>query len=185
MTKVLTFSLKFPAFHPKVGEPTYFVEKIWKGLYDAEKSNYIPFDGYWQRYEEIFPITSDPLENIHRHSPKWHTIRAGYNWKAGDMFSPRVWSGKPYNSPQITIAPDIMVEKVWKFEIKVMYSPDAIGGSYAAALIDDKPVFGNQYFELAKNDGLDHVDLVDWLQPKQKLTPFSGQIICWNPAIEY
>ena len=32
MAKVITVSQKFPASHPKAGQPTHFVEKIWCSL---------------------------------------------------------------------------------------------------------------------------------------------------------
>jgi hypothetical protein len=32
MAKVRTFSRFFPKGHPKSGQPTFFVEKFWKGL---------------------------------------------------------------------------------------------------------------------------------------------------------
>src|SRR6185312_11465979 len=110
MSKVLTFSRTFPAYHARAGEPTYFVEKIWKFLWDNEKSNYNPVREYFQCYDEVFPVNyEDEKENIHHHAPKVHTIRAGHRWKVGDKFSPRVWSGKTYCSKQITIAPDIEI----------------------------------------------------------------------------
>lgn len=33
MAKVITFSRVFPSYHPKAGQPTYFVEAIYKALY--------------------------------------------------------------------------------------------------------------------------------------------------------
>jgi hypothetical protein len=36
MSRVLTFSRVFPAYHPKAGQPTGFVEKIWKGYYGRD-----------------------------------------------------------------------------------------------------------------------------------------------------
>ena len=169
MSRVITFSRQFPAYHPKAGQPTYFVEKIWKGLWDAEPSMYVPFDGYWQRYDAIFPWDNEK-NNIHEHAPKWHTIRAGHRWKVGDTFSPRVWSGKPYNSKMITIAPDIDITKIWNFEISDKVTLDG----------KDLSVYDLQ--EIAKNDGLTFDELMAWFKfPK----PFSGQVLCWNPNLEY
>lgn len=169
MSRVITFSQVFPAYHPKKGEKTYFVEKIWKGLYDAEPSNYIPFHGYWQRYEETFPwqyLNS----NIHQHAPKWHTIRSGHRWKVGDTFSPRVWSGKPYCSKQITIAPDIEIVKIWDFEID------------NDIRVNGKHMFAHDVQKLANNDGLTSEELMQWFKFP---APFSGQVICWNLNLEY
>jgi len=33
MARVITFSTKFPSYHSKKGEPTYFVEAFYKSLY--------------------------------------------------------------------------------------------------------------------------------------------------------
>lgn len=170
MSRVMTFSRTFPAYHPKAGKQTYFVEKIWKGLWDAEPSIYVAFDGYWQRYDQIFPW-SDEKNNIHKHAPKWHTIRAGHRWKVGDTFSPRVWLAKPYCSIQITIAPDIEIKKIWKFEI-----------ANNNLIIDGKEMPIAQWFNLALNDGLSVSEMLNWFKYPQE---FSGQIICWNPNLEY
>src|SRR5690606_32324000 len=109
MSRVITFSRTFPAYHPRKGEPTYFVEQIQNclcsmnlPLYDKTVDPPLSF------------LNSLTNENVgHKH----HTIRAGHRWKAGDWFSPRVWSGKPYNSKQIQFAPDIQIKKVWDLTI--------------------------------------------------------------------
>ena len=185
MTKVLTVSRTFPAFHPKAGQPTHFVEKLIESfltLGDIE-------------------ITDEQLKlcswNVMRPDvwEKWHTIRVGNNWKVGDTFSPRVWSGKPYNSPQITIAPDIRVEKVWPIEMYIqsgngvtqLYIYNVCEGSKhktkwingTVKEIHDYYVdctvwhrneldFNNPHLHiplrniLAKNDGLSIADFADW-----------------------
>lgn len=177
MSKVITFSRVFPSYHPKAGQPTYFVEKIWDSL--------------------DFPLLTENLKsslqpeilNFIRQSewtvwPKHHTIRAGHRFKVGDKFSPRVWSGKPYNSKQIIIAPDIEVKKVWDFKITV-------DNDYVLITINDWPLFEeNMTFqthfdaieECAKNDGLEVDDFKSWFKYPSN---FDGQIICWNDQIEY
>lgn len=105
-------------------------------------------------------IVDDSIEGM-----KWHTIRLGHRFKEGEYFSPRVWSGKPYNSKQIVLAPDVMVKKVWSF-----YKDPwqwKIPGTVE---------------ELSKNDGLSLVDFLDWFDSKK---PFDGQIICWSDKIQY
>ena len=109
--------------------------------------------------------------------PKYHTIRAGHRWKVGDYFSPRVWSKKAYHSPQIIIGPDIEVKKTWDIIIK----PDDslfINGQDCGMFIS----FNAIVEKLAKNDGLSTEDLLNWFPNKKE---FDGQIICWNPKIEY
>ena len=159
MSRVITFSTKFPKGHPKEGQPTYFVDKIWTELQKYQVDNIVPNN----------PELNDHLYRWLRNdfTPKLHTIRNGKRWKAGDWFSPRIWSGKPYASKQITIAPDIQLVRVADIEISdVGYL--SIDGIYKGLLIGQD--------ELAKNDGLSNIDLNDWFN---KL-PFSGQILIWS-----
>lgn len=125
-------------------------------------------------------------------TPKYHTIRSGNRWKAGDKFSPRVWgnninpmSGRsgPYHSEQIIIAPDIKIEKVWKFEI--------IDGKF---YLNDRVYSGEIECDMllkhiSRNDGLSKTDFVDWFtkSPEYKKAGkyFKGQIICWNENVIY
>ena len=91
-------------YHSKRGQPTYFQEKLWAGLADILPDFQIPnrcIGWDWHEYYNGFP--------------KYHTIRSGNRRKVGDKFSPRIWSGKPYNSKQITIAEDLEIKKVWDF----------------------------------------------------------------------
>ncbi|MND76074.1 hypothetical protein D3C80_677110 [compost metagenome] len=172
MAKVITFSRQFPAYHPKAGEPTYFVEKIWKYLYvNGECPDLLN-----SFINDYIALNIDVFKGYNNISRKFHTIRSGKRWKAGDMFSPRVWSGKPYNSNMITIAPDIEIKKVWDFEIDENDTVFINGQVYACTSSFSK------LEELAKNDGLTLSDFIDWLKyPKA----FSGQIICWDDKIEY
>jgi len=176
MSKVLTFSRVFPSYHPRKGEPTYFVEKIWNSLWlngkrDIDYKMVCDLNpdkdiwDYWMKIERL------------EQNPKHHTIRAGHRWKVGDKFSPRVWSRKPYQSKQIIIAPDIEVKKVWDFESKggwiYLKSKD---GNWAG-------VGQNKFTEIAKNDGLSYDDFKKWIKyPKDT---GNMQIICWNENIEY
>ena len=150
MSKVITFSRTFPAYHPKAGEPTYFVEKV---------LNHLGYSSNEEYYYELCECTKNIGQNkilefmfsldfskCGFYAEKYHTIRAGNRWKVGDKFSPRVWSGKPYRSPMIIIAPDIEVKKVWDFEIedRIMY-------------VDKMPLTIVEYRELvARNDGLSY-----------------------------
>ncbi len=158
MSRVITFSRTFPAYHPNKEYPTFFVEKFMK----SQKAYHTHFD--WVNWA-FFNICT----------PKYHTIRAGNRWKKGEYFSPRVWSGKPYQSKMITIAPDIEIKKIWDFEIQdglILIDNKVYAYSSSTELLD----------KLAENDGLSQFQLLDWFQyPK----PFKGQIICWNESINY
>lgn len=165
MAKVITFSRTFPSYHPRKGEPTFFLEKFWSSI--GMKNEEIISQFIWP---------SDWFDQ--KHQPKHHTIRLGHRFKVGDWFSPRVWSGKPYKSKQIIISPDIQVKKTWNLEIDE-------AGVWAIGLpgtqlkyTDDK-----QDSEIALNDGLSEQDLYWWFKDSKK--PLAGQIICWNENIEY
>lgn len=159
--RVMTFSRHYPKYHPKAGEPTYFVEKIWASINDY----------YFDQY---------PLAELGDFDPKVHTIRAGNRWKVGDWFQPAIWgddinpkSGRsgPYQSKQIHFAPPIQVKKIWGFEIKDENA--LLNGAFQDSYLLN---------EIAVNDGLDYKDLLQWFRfPK----PFAGQIICWDERIEY
>lgn len=165
MAKVITFSRYFQKGHPKEGQPTYFVEKVCKSTGIVQSSIIKHFD------TKIHAICQ----------PKKHTIRAGNRFKEGDLFSPRVWSGKPYRSPQVVIAPDILIKKVWDLKIfpdsltgrtmfsinGVEYDCDYRSGVHAHHLL----------YELAKNDGLELDDFMSWFKYP---CPFEGQIISWS-----
>jgi hypothetical protein len=180
--KVITFSKKFPKGHPKAVQPTWFVEKIWKSIWDDYPSGHNPLYPYWQVYDQHFPLKMDHAENIHTHTPKHHTIRAGNRWKVGDMISLRVWSDKPYRSKQVEFA-QVEVKKVWSIEIWVsdrmtIGFPDVPGSQIRMLPL----------CEVAANDGLDCSDFESWfrIHPKKKeRTVFKGQIICWSDTVNY
>jgi hypothetical protein len=166
MARVMTFATKFPAYHPNAGQPTHFVEKIFAGLAET--------DNTWTMPKEF---TNYDIHVYYNTTPKVHTIREGHRWKVGDIFSPRIWSGRPYFSKQIIISPDIEVKKVWDFEI------------WGTGVISIQTNMLNELREgiscerIAQNDGFDDVkDFLAWFKyPK----PFTGQIICWNDEIQY
>lgn len=177
MSKVITFSRTFPAYHPKAGHPTNFVEKILQSLSKERIFNKAP-DLYFNpdAVMKVFP-------------PKYHTIRSGNRFKVGDKFSPRIWSGKPYLSKQIIIAPDIEIKKVWNFEIKNEFQGD---GWYNFFYLNGKHQTNNNLEIISKNDGLTFEEMVHWFKAndgffsgKEYKCNFKGQIICWNENIYY
>ena len=176
----MTFSTVYPSYHPRKGEPTYFVEKIWDS---------IGIDFRYQLKSEVLNFQRRDESTIW---PKHHTIRAGHRWRAGDWFSPRVWGNDinpktgrkgPYHSKQITFAPNIQIKKVWYFELTQI-------GFIKDCLVTIDGVVPKQKLipYIANNDGLTLTDFNDWftLSPdfRRKKT-FSGQIICWNENINY
>lgn len=174
MSKVITFSRVFPSYHVKAGQPTYFVEKVITSLDLPENEKMSLLDLY---SEEIEPTMSEFLTgscNLFSHEPKHHTIRAGNRWKVGNRFSPRVWSGKPYNSPQITIAPDIEIKKVW-----------TISKWNNQFFIEHEVPLAGVIERLCLNDGLSLSDFDSWFSKAGKKCRWEGQIICWNESINY
>lgn len=180
MARVLTFSRVFPKYHPKAGQDTFFVEKILSGILPKQQNGLIDLNELPESVAGIvndFQLLCSPAER------KCHTIRAGNRWKVGDKFSPRVWSGKPYCSKQITIAPDIEIKKVWDVEIQPFGShffvllPTKKQGEYTMLSAGD----------VAENDGLNVHDFIDWFKGHKKKVNdvFKGQIICWNETINY
>lgn len=161
MAKVITFSRTYPSYHPKKGQQTYFVEKLYNSLYS--KNNLMDYPKELDVDESILGI-------------KHHTIRAGNRWKKGDFFSPRIWSGKPYNSKMITLAPDIEIKNIWDFEMD-------LNGVYS---INGKYTDEETNYRLASNDGLTEIDMQFWFMPNMdKPKIFKGQIICWTGNINY
>ena len=162
------FSRRFPAYHPKAGQPTYFVEKIWKYLKvsgQEEKINKALFS------QEFALKSEGPFSSI---TPKFQTIRRGFRWNENDIFSPRIWSGPPYRSKHVPIASDLQVKKVWNMIILPNQEVFIQGQLYG--------FYGSQEIEkLAYHDGLEYEDFKYWFRP----LPFEGQVICWDANVEY
>lgn len=170
MSRVITFSRTFPSYHLKAGQPTHFVEKVYKSI--LKPTDHVPITGIEESLS-LFALTNA--------NPKHHTIRAGHRWKAGDWFSPRVWAGKPYSSKMIQFAPDIQILKTWDIDI--------IGTDW---YLDGRHEYITGWRmskdTIALNDGLSPDDFYDWftMSPDfKKKQEFFGQIICWHESIEY
>lgn len=132
-TYVLTVSQKFPARHQRAGELTNFPDAILQGS-------------------------------------KIHTIRANYElWKkridevsaGAARLSVRVWTGKPYNSPQREITSldashGVGVQKLDGMIIDPETTPKAI------------PINS-----LAKNDGLSVLDFLEWFKDYDLAEPMA------------
>lgn len=183
MARVITFSRFFPANHPKKGEPTFFVEKIWAHLILTEKFDWESCEsflcGFW--CEGMFSMKK--VEDfVHENEAKTHTIREGNRWKKDDVFSPRVWGGKPYNSSQIVFAPELTIPKT---EIigTVNYNVDGKekdirfwvpSGQFSRNGVELKrTLFHSEAMEVAKNDGLLYSDFRAWFNKGD----FEGQKI--------
>jgi hypothetical protein len=170
MAKVITFSRRFPAQHAKKGQQTHFVEKFLGSIGLECLDNKMFAD-----CEKIVCGSELGLlpEMIELHEPKHHTIRKGNRFKSGDIFSPRIWSESPYHSPQIKIGPDTLIAKTWNIRINLQADLITINGIVAKNTAE-------MVGKLSGNDGLTVEEFREWFKK-----PFDGQIICWNPEIEY
>jgi len=180
--RVISFSRYFPVKHSRKGESTYFPEAILTSL----GIDYTSHDYYMKLCEWNPNVRERLLEDFFNNlsvdiEPKVHTIRKGFRWDVGDMFSPRVWSGKPYSSKQIQFAPAIKVRNVWKVDISFSMSQIMVG----------VPVKKNEWYllsagDVARNDGLDVHDFIEWFKNhNSKTDAFRGQIIAWSEKVNY
>ena len=181
MARAITFSRYFPAHHPKKGQPTLFVEKIWKSFavralneifYQPMVEDINDLNAHLSDYVLLSDFRKSLLANYggsNNIEPKKHTIRKGKRWKVGDKFSPRVWSGKPYASKQIIIAKDMTLQRVLDIEIDKL-GFIYINGDYYSQIM--------QCDHLALNDGLEKEDFASWFDGNT--LPFSGQILIWD-----
>jgi len=182
MSKTIIISRYFPRYHIRPGEPTFFVEAIWKALANIHysQSKYVVSD-----YKELLNIHHNGINYYDETLQKFHTIRKGKRWKEGDRCSLRIWgddinpkSGRkgPYHSKQIAIAPDLKILKVSDIDI---YPTNEIfiNGKFFCTFGSENHVI------LANGDGLNIPDMNSWFN---KL-PFTGQIIFWSypPHFEY
>lgn len=173
--KVLTISRHFPKGHPKSGEPTWFVEKIWNCFREEDFSLPDRFIAGCDNYATLLK-DDEHLTAIKIREMKHHTLRSGNRWQVGDTASLRIWLDKPYRSKQIEFA-QVEVKKVWPVTI----------------IFDDvfNPIYTSDRLlptcEVAKNDGLECDDFAKWfaIHPKKEGSIFQGQIICWSHEIDY
>ena len=153
MSKVITVSRRFPAHHPRRGEPTDFVEKIYNHLFG-------------QNWSDISPVYDIAGLNYSCRAVKAHTVRKGTRWTAGEMFSLRVWSGKPYRSRQIKVCQDVKISRVDPISI---YWDGRV-------FVNNVHLNSAEVISLAEADGLSHEDFMAWFDlPTYGI--FEGQII--------
>lgn len=161
-TYVITLSERFPATHPRKGEPTYFKEKLHNAL-------------LWEKGENV-GYALNPSYAVPQGQPqiKPHTIRANYRlWafrfakiNTGQAcLSVRVWSGKPYASRQIEIARLTKEDGIGLQALEFLeFDPAFKPGIWIAG----KTYSQSQKLILAKNDGLTFEDWNAWFFGKKK-----------------
>jgi hypothetical protein len=172
MAKVVTLSRQFPSYHPKAGQETHFVENAWSSLSPILGEQAIMCENFPKEYAEW-------LFDWDYSKKKHHTVRLGRRWKDGDMASLRVWSGKPYASPQISICQDVKLRVV---DIIINYDDNTIEVPYddmspPCILIFNMSAINLHCFQLATNDDLLVQDFLDWFQVGKKKGVVEAQIL--------
>lgn len=164
---LLAFSQKF-----KDNTPTYFIEKIWRGLflnglgnghlsykYDCWHKNM--FGAYW----DGSILSNDYLPIGH----KLHTIRAGARWEPGDIIHFCINARTPN---YFQFAPVVEVVSVQSIEIKWIANLET--GKGVTVCIDGE--YHVDIAQLAQNDGFPSVEaFFNWFSED-----FTGQIIHWT-----
>lgn len=192
MAKVITLSRTFPAYHPKAGKQTYFVQQVlnslkiehWEPRYldllinlnsESIKEGKLSHDDLLRFQNSLDPLASqnDKLHTIRAKTVNKKTGAVTSRWKQGDKASLRVWSGKAYRTPQIIIAPDVELVKVGDF--KKEYTDH----SGMAPFINGRFINPDTLCDVAENDGLEYHDLLAWFKWSDS-KPFDGQILCWK-----
>jgi hypothetical protein len=177
--KVITFSRQFPAYHPKIGQPTFFVEKITSLLSVISPG--------WSAISQFEDLRKACLfnEGVYRRCQeneiyKSHTIRSGKRWRQGEWASLRVWSDRPYASKQIEFA-RVQLTNVWDFVLDLRHDSPI-------AHIDGVLASPQELRTIAVNDGLDYKEFINWFSkpfPINEAGMFRGQILSWNENINY
>ena len=172
MSKQLAFRLYFPTYHPKAGQQTYFVEKLFRGFPDYVESPFVTSDRLVPKHQ--YPGIGSVIDiwELERVKPKFQKIAPGLKWSVGDKFTPYVYLGVPYMSGRILLGPDVEVVKVWDFNWDPYRNVLQINGKDQYNM--------STLLRLAENEGLELRDFLDWY-----IEPIEGQIICWNNEINY
>lgn len=178
MSKVITFSRVFPKCHPKSGRPTGFVKSMLhqQGVLINEdykklilKLNQEKILAGKLSFADIILFLEDLKKEDEPFYDKIHTIRIGSRFMVGEKFSPRVWSAKPYASPQIIFYNDLEIKKLLEFRLEPTEK-------HARYFVNNKEMISIDFVKLSKNDCLEPGDFEDWFQYKK----MSGQVICWD-----
>lgn len=183
VNKLRKFARYYPKGHLQEGKKTLFVEKILNSLgVNIHHESYLN-NLFVLNHKAIAEKRLSDKDIYDFYSSlgktdldKHHTIRSGNHFKSGDYLTPSVWSGLPYKSPQIIFYNSIEVVKTFDFSIDEF------------KVAQSKEISNIKLKDIAVNDGLTFEDFCNWFNldnPKLRIQPFSGQIICWSKKINY
>ena len=155
-TYVITLSQRFPARHPRKGEPTDFDKKVLNAVWEAHRCT--------TQFTDVAP----KLHTIRANYPLWETrfkhIEAG---KA--ILSVRQWTGKPYCSKQRVICNLTAADGIGLQQLRFARFSD--GKTYLdSAHVDGRFV---QSQELAEHDGLDYPEWLAWFRSYDLTKPLA------------
>lgn len=166
-TYVIMLSKRFPKGHRRAGEPTRFRCAFLQGRgFCRDCFGGCDFDGN---------AKSSPGRTCSRNLwdfKKIHTIRANYPlWakriaeveRGGACLSIRQWTDKPYRSKQVEIA------RLTK-EDGVGIQKTKLTSDFADCIIGERHY---SYVDIARNDGLDPADLLDWFTVYELTRPMA------------
>lgn len=161
------FSTYFPKYHPRAGQPTHFVEKIWQAVAKNKEANKEATIKSALKRANDFQRSFIKSYASKDWTPKRTTIRAGHRWKKGDLFIPKIWTGKPYRSKPIAICDPLEILDVDTFSTR----------AYGEYRLNDMPLLLSELKVIATDDGFDEVDDFElWFNWKKGQT-FEGQRI--------
>jgi hypothetical protein len=182
--KRLSIIKVFLATHPRKGEPTQFVEKIFSCMFNEHTS--------------FNPTFVFDIGNTKQFMPKHHTFRGYGKHKAGDVVQLFYWDGKPYRSKQVVFA-HVELKQVLKWnldfgdkytpmtlEISKVGSSDPLDSDVYEIYDEDTPNvdFTEQFKHIALNDGFSNPqDLLDWLctdKTKKAGETIGGHLLIWG-----
>lgn len=165
-TYVLTLSARFPAYHPKAGQPTGFDDAFRRGRQR---------DRCRQQHECIG--CGECVGLIKNHTIRGNAVLWEYRAEKVNngeaIISVRQWTGKPYNSPQIEIG---RLTSLHVQRITLGVSDGSHQEPYA--YVDSKDTTKTvSVSRLAENDALELTDFVRWFQLHRRKEPYHGAIL--------
>lgn len=160
-THVLMVSRTFPSWHPKKGQPTYFLEKILRARNKRPKKQLFIQHGL------DYSIKETKIHTIRSNFDFWHKRISDIHY-GGFELSLRYWEGMPYKSRQIELlkipGKDLSLQKLIFIDGDI--NRPTIAGNGSA-------VFGISPDMLSENDGLTLEDWKQWFINYDLTVPFA------------
>lgn len=158
-------STKYPAYHPKAGQDTYFDIKLKNSLSGHDQAILEYYDKDFNKTKML--ITGRKIHTIRENYTLWsERIKQVQEGKA--VLSIRIWRGQPYKSKQREI---VRITKDNHPAVEfVVFCNDTAEVSERLSSLKSYPV---NLEELANNDGLTIEDFKAWFKNK----------IVWSGAI--